>query len=68
MPGVSASSQNPVPLQTEHAQTEHAGIHVKSCEEAADLAKGLPKRPVVAQGCVGGPKWKSDEEAEVSHC
>lgn len=53
---MAASSQNPVPLHAEHAQAEHAGIHVESSEEAADLAEGLPKRPVVAHGCVDRPK------------
>lgn len=64
--GGPASSQNPVALHTEHAQTEHAGIHVKSSEEATDLAEGLPKRPVVAHRCVDGPQRERDEEAEVS--
>lgn len=66
MAGGPASSQNPVPLHTEHAQAEHAGIHVESSEEAADLAEGLPKRPVVAHRCVDGPQRESDKEAEVS--
>lgn len=66
MAGMPASSQNPVALHAEHAQAEYAGIHVESCEEAADLAEGLPERPVVAHCCVDGPKWESHEEAEVS--
>lgn len=61
-----ASSQNPVPLHTEHAQAEHTGIHVERSEEAADLAEGLPKRPVVAHRCVDRPQRKSHKEAEVS--
>lgn len=61
-----ASGQNPVPLHAEHAQAEHAGIHVESGEEAAHLAEGLPERPVVAHRRVDRPQREGDEEAEVS--
>ncbi|TNN75984.1 Endonuclease domain-containing 1 protein [Liparis tanakae] len=63
--GVPASGQDPVALHAEHAQAEHAGVHVERGEEAADLAQGSPERPVVALGRVDGPQREGDEEADV---